>query len=193
MWDENETLGITVKELYKNTQNKVTGIFVHLVGGMSVVKSGYPRYSLDPPILNVNSTTGERDDLKTRMYITLPQADASQRKIFFGNLSELAKGTGISYASRHMDTTPVFWGDSWIAESKGVNLDLFRKLRDYAWSSYQRVLNETKAVIPFDYRPLQEHMAFDVAKREHLMFKKMGLSVPVEAQAAFFIAMVSMD
>jgi len=33
-------------------------------------------------------------------------------------------------------------------------------------------------------------MVFEVSKREHLMFKRMGLSVPVEAQAAFFSAMV---
>ena len=77
-----------------------------------------------------------------------------------------------------------------MAETKGVNLDMFRKLRDYAWSSYKRVIEQTKEKIPFDYRPLQEYMVFDTAKREHLMFKRMGLSVPEEAQAAFFSAMV---
>jgi hypothetical protein len=33
-------------------------------------------------------------------------------------------------------------------------------------------------------------MVFAISAREHLMFKKMGLSVPVEAQAAFFSAMI---
>ena len=187
---ENDALGITVKELYKNTQNEVTGVFVRLVGGMNVVKNGYPRYSLDAPILNVNSATGEREDVKTRMSITLPQADARQREIFFGHLSEQAMAAGISVTSRQVDNAPAFWGPSLIAESKGVNLDMFRKLRDYAWSAYERVIGETKAVIPFDYRPLQEHMVFTVSKREHLMFKKMGMSVPIEAQAAFFNVLV---
>jgi hypothetical protein len=34
-------------------------------------------------------------------------------------------------------------------------------------------------------------MIFDTAKREHLSFGTKGLSVPVEAQAAFFSVMVS--
>ena len=51
---ESDILGVTVKEVYKNTQNKVTGAFVRLVGTMSIVKTGYPRLSLDAPISNVN-------------------------------------------------------------------------------------------------------------------------------------------
>jgi hypothetical protein len=37
---------------------------------------------------------------------------------------------------------------------------------------------------------MQQMMIFNNAKAEHLMFKKMGLSVPTEAQAAFFSVMV---
>jgi hypothetical protein len=187
---ESDTSGIILKDLYKNTHNKVTGVFVRLVGAMNLVKNGYPRVSLDAPILNVNSTTGEREDIITRMYITLPQADPEQRKIFFDHLSEQAKEVGISYGERKSDISPDFWGPMWMAETKGVNLDMFGKLRDFAWNSYKHVIEQTKEKIPFDYRPLQEYMIFDVSRREHLMFKKMGLSVPVEAQAAFFSAMV---
>jgi len=85
---------------------------------------------------------------------------------------------------------PDFWGSSWRAAAGGVNFDLFRKLRNFAWSSYKRVIEDTKERIPFDYRPLQEYMVFNVAGREHLSFKRKGLSVPVEAQAAFFSAMI---
>jgi len=185
-----DTSGVRLVEIYKNTQNKVTGIFVRLVGGLSMVKNGYPRVSLDAPILNVNPATGERGDIITRMHITMPQGDPEQRKIFFDYLSEQAKEAGISYQERQSDVSPDFWGPGWMAESKGVNLDMFRKLRDYAWNSYKRVIEQTKEKLPFDYRPLQEYMIFDVSKREHLMFKKMGLSVPVEVQAAFFSVMV---
>jgi len=183
---ESDISGVILKEVYKNTQNKVTGVFVRLVGGMSVVKNGYPRASLDAPILNVNPATGERGDIITRMYITLPQADSEQRGIFFGYLREQAKEAGISYSESETDMVPDFWGPRLMAETKGVNLDLFRKLRDFAWNSYKRVIEQTKEKLPFDYRPLQEYMVFDTARREHLMFKGMGLSVPVEAQAAFF-------
>jgi len=187
---ESDILGVTVKEVYKNTQNRVTGVFVRLVGGMNMVKIGYPRVSLDAPILNVNPSTGEREDVATRMYITLPQADPEQRKIFFDYLSKQAKADGISYSEVTSDMSPDFWGPRWTAETNGVNLDMFRKLRDFAWNAYKRVTDETKEKVPFDYRPLQEFMVFDVSAREHLMFKKMGLSVPVEAQAAFFSVQV---
>jgi len=182
--------GVILKELYKNTQNKVTGAFVRLVGGMTMFKNGYPRVSLDAPMLNVDPATGERTNIITRMYISMPQADPEQRKIFFGHLSELAQKAGISYSEMKSDVSPDFWGPMWKAETKGVNFDLFRNLRDFAWSAYKRVIEETKEKIPFDYRPLQEHMVFGVSAREHLMFEKMGLSVPIEAQAAFFSAMI---
>ena len=187
---ESDILGVTVKEVYKNTQNKVTGVFVRLVGGMNIVKTGYPRVSLDAPILNVNPLTGEREDITTRMYITLPQADPEQRKIFFDHLREQAKEAGISYSEREVTELADFWGAIWAAESKGVNLDIIWKLREYAWSAYKLVIEQTKEKIPFDYRPLQEYMVFDSARREHLMFKRMGLSVPEEAQAAFFSVQV---
>ena len=187
---ESDILGVTVKEVYKNTQNKVTGVFVRLVGGMNIVKNGYPRVSLDAPILNVNPSTGEREDITTRMYITLPQADPEQRKIFFDHLREQAKEAGISLRERQSDALPDFWGPMWMAESKGVDFDMLRQLRDYAWSAYKGVIEETEEKTPLDYRPLQEHMVFNVAGSEHLMFKRMGLSVPVEAQAAFFSVQV---
>jgi hypothetical protein len=181
-------IGIFLKEFYKNTQNKVTGGFVRLVGGMNIVKNGYPQVSLDPPMLNFDPATNERSEITSRMFITMPQANPEQRKIFFGNLSDLAKEAGIDYSERKSDTMPDFWGSGWMAVAGGVNFDLFEKLRNFA--CYKRVIEETKEKIPFDYRPLQEYMVFDVAGREHLTFKRRGLSVPVEAQAAFFSALI---
>jgi hypothetical protein len=188
---ESDILGVILKEIYKNSQNKVTGVFVRLVGGMSLVKVGYPRVSLDAPILNVNLFTGEREDIATRVLIHLPQADPEQRKIFFDHFNEQAKEAGVSLQERQSDTVPDFWGPIWLAESKGVDLDMIRKLRDYAWSSYKGLMEQTKEKTPFDYKPLQEHMIFNVARSEHLTFKRMGLSVPMEAQTAFFSVGVS--
>jgi hypothetical protein len=178
--------GIILKDVYKNTQNKVTGILIRLVGGMNIVKNGYPRLSLDAPILNVIPLTGEKVDITTRMFVTLAQADMEQRKILFDHLNEQAKEAGISHTESISDMMPEFWGPRWIAETKGVNLDLFRRLRDYTWNAYKCVIEETKEKLPFDYRPLQEQMVFNVASSEHLVFKRAGMSVPVEAQAAFF-------
>ncbi len=121
-----DTSGVILKEVYKNSQNKVTGVFVRLVGPMSLVKPGYPFLLLDAAVSNVNLRTGEREDIKTTVAIHLPQADPEQRRMFFGHLSEQAKEAGISYEERQSDTVPDFWGPIWRAESKGVNLDMIR-------------------------------------------------------------------
>ena len=86
---------------------------------------------------------------------------------------------------------PVFWGPIWLGESKGIDLDMIRRRRDYAWFSYKQLAEQIKEKSPFDYKPVQEHMIFGASRSEHLMFKKMGLSVSAEAQAAFFSVMVS--
>jgi hypothetical protein len=82
---ESDTSGIILKEVYKNTQNKVTGDFVCLVGTMSIVKMGYPFLVLDAGVQNSNPFTAEREDITTRISVHLPQADSVQRKI--GRLS----------------------------------------------------------------------------------------------------------
>jgi len=188
---ESETTGIRLVEVYKNSQNKVPGVFVRLVGPITLVKPGYPFLFLDAAVSNVNLATGERDDIKTTVAIHLPQADPEQRKIFIGHLNEQATEAGISYGERQSDAVPDFWGPIWRAESKGINLDIIRQLRDYVWKAYKRLIEKTKEKTPFDYRPFQEHFIFNVARGENLSFKRMGLSVAVEAQAAFFSAQVS--
>ncbi len=90
-----------------------------------------------------------------------------------------------------MDELLDFWGPIWVAETKGVNLDIIRKLREHAWSSYKRLMEETEEKTPFDYRPLQEYMIFDIAKLEERLFGGKGITVPVEVQAAFFSVLVS--
>jgi len=189
---ESDILGVRLIEVYKNTQNKVTGVFVRLVGTMSLVKPGYPFLLLDAGVSNVKPLAEQREDITTRVLIHLPQVDPEQRKIFFDHLNAQAKEHGISYSEWEFDFVPDFWGGPiWVAESKGVDLDIIRQLRDYAWSFYRGVIEQTKEKVPFDYRPLQEHLIFNAARVEHLGFKRSGLSVPVEAQAAFFSALVS--
>jgi len=185
-------------DVHKNTQNKVTGVFTRLVGTMSLVKTGYPFLVLDAPVRNATVVTAEAErkditieDITTMVFILLPQADPEQRKLFFSRLSEQVKESGISYQERQSDILPDFYGPTLLVESKGIELDIIRKLRDYAWNSYKDVIEQTKEKALFDYRPFQEHMIFDTAQREHLSFGRRGLSVPVEAQAAFFSVMVS--
>ena len=188
---ESNTLGVRLVEVYRNTQHKVTGVFVRLVGTMSIVKTGYPFLFLDAGVTIVNPFTREKEGITTRVLIHLPQADPEQRKMFFSRLSEQAKEDGISYREREVDFLPDFWGTTWLGESNGVDLDMIRKLRDCAWSAYKYLIEQTKEKTPFDYRPFQEHFIFNIARRENLSFKRMGLSVSVEAQAAFFSAQVS--
>jgi hypothetical protein len=188
---ESDTSGMILKEVYKNSQNKVTGVFVRLVGTMSLVKVGYPRLSLDAAVSNVNLFTGEREDIKTTVAIHLPQVDPELRKKIFDGFGEQARAAEVSCKEKEVEYAPGSPGLIWVAESKGINLDMIRKLRDHAWSAYKSLMEETEEKIPFDYRPIQERSVFDSAKRENLSFKRMGLSVPVEAQAAFFSVLVS--
>ena len=188
---ESDTLGVRLVEVYKNTQNKVDGFFVRLVGTMSLVKNGYPFAVLDASVRNVSRLAPEREDIATRAAIHLPQADLGQRKIFFGRLTEQAKKAGISYGEMEPESSPDFWGTVWLGQGKGVDLDMLRQLRDFAWNSYKDVIEQTDEKTSFDYRPMQEEMVFNVARREHLSFKSRGLSVPTEVQAAFFSVMVS--
>ncbi|MBW2552889.1 MAG: hypothetical protein JRE20_01995 [Deltaproteobacteria bacterium] len=185
-----ENLGIRLVEVYKNTQHKGTGVFVRLVGTMSLVKTGYPFLFLDAAVTNISPVTGEREELTTRVAIHLPQANPEQRDLFFNAVTEKAKESGVSYRNLDRDTLPDFWGSIWLAESKGFAPDMIWHLRDYAWVSYKLLIEETKVKSPFDYKPMQEMMIFNNAGAEHLMFKKMGLSVPTEAQAAFFSVIV---
>jgi len=186
-----ESLGVRLIEVYKNTQHKGTGVFVRLVGTISLVKTGYPFLFLDAGITNVSPLTAAREEITTRVAIHLPQADPEQRELFFNGVSEKAKENGIPYRNIERDTLPDFWGAVWLVESKGFNPTMIRSLRDYAWISYKLLTEQTKDKSPFDYKPMQEMMIFNNAKAEHLMFKKMGLSVPTEAQAAFFSVQVS--
>jgi len=183
--------GLRFVEVYKNTQNKVTGNFVRLVGTLSLVKDGYPFMLLDAAIRNVSRVTGQKEELNTHVAIHLPQAEPAQRQMFYEHIEEIAREELIDHQSLQPDTVPSFWGPVWLAQAKGISFDLIRSLRDTACHTYRHIIAETPERKPFDYRPLQEHNFFGTSRREHDTFQKMGLSVPAEAQAAFFSIMVS--
>jgi len=192
-----DTLGVRFVDVSKNSQNKVTGVFVRLVGTMSLVKPGYPFLVLDAPITNVSLRLAadvefiKIEDIATTVFVLLPQADPAQRELFSATFSELVNEAGIAYTERDVTELSDLWGTLRVVEAKGINLDIIQKVRDISWNSYKRVIEQTQEKANFDYRPFQEHMIFDTAKREHLSFVRKGLSVPVEAQAAFFSVMVS--
>ena len=185
-----DTLGVKLVEVYRNTQRKDAEVFVRLVGTMSLVKNGYPFLLLDAAIANANLLTGEREDITTRVLINLQQANPEQRKMVFNSLNEQAKGAGISCDERQFDFAPDFHGPTWMAESKGIDLDMIRQLRDYAWSAYKYLIEHTKEKIPFDYQLMQKHLLFNVRKEERL-FKGIGVSVSVEANAALLSVLTS--
>jgi len=186
-----ESTGLRLVEVYKNTQNKVSGNFVRLVGTLSLVKDGYPFMLLDAAIRNVSNITGQREELSTRVAIHLPQSEPVQRQKFFDHIEEIAREELINHQTLHPDTVPPFWGPLWLAQAEGINFDLIRSLRNTACHTYRHVIAETPRKADFNYLPLQSHMVFNMSRREHETFKKMGLSVPPEAQAAFFSIMVS--
>ena len=186
-----DTLGVRLVEAYRSTHHKDGGVFVRPVGTISLVKMGYPFLLLDAGVVNVNLLTAEREDLKTTVRISLPQADHEQMEMFFSHFNEQANKAGIYGKEMQFDATPDFYGPMWRIEAKGLNLDMIRQLRDYAWNSYKSLIEQTREKTPFDYKLLQEHMIFDAARLEERLFKRIGLSVPVEAYSAFFSVMLS--
>jgi hypothetical protein len=187
---ESETVGLKLKEVYKNTQNRVSGNFVRLIGSMGLVAPGYPRVALDAAVINVSPVTGLSEALTTRIMIHLPQATPRQHELFYQNMERRATAANIPYVARQVDHLPDFWGGFCYSESAGINMVAIRQLRDITWDSYRIVLQQTEAQIPFDYQPFIEHMVFNTAEREHELFARMGLSVPKEAQSAFFSVQV---
>jgi hypothetical protein len=185
-----DSLGIRLLEAYKSTEHKGSGVFIRLIGTLTLVKTGYPILFFDAAVTNVSPITTEREDLTTRVAIHLPQADPEQRHLFFSRVRDAAEKDSVSYRELEVDTVPKFWGSVWLGESKGLDLDMIRRTRDNTWLSYKDLFENTKERSPFDYRPLQEHMVFNVSVGEHESFEKMGMSVPVEAQAAYFTLLV---
>ena len=188
---ESATESVRLVEVYKNTQEQAKGIFVRLVGTLSIVKKGYPFLFLDAAVLNVDLRTGQREELSTRVAIHLPQADKGKRNIFLDSLSQHADSVGLDCGTSEIGALPDFWGPIWHVKSEGVDLDLIGKVRGFAWSSYETFCGQTAEKTDFDYGPVQHQMVFKTSLTEHNQFKKMGLSVPAEAQAAFFSVLVT--
>lgn len=187
---ESAGTGVRFVEVYKNTENHVKGTFVRLVGTMSLLKKGYPFLFLDAAVSNLNFGTGDQEDLVTRVAIHLPQADEKGRGLFYEQLNRQADAARMEYRVMSFEGLPDFWGPLWRFMKPGIDLDVIRQLRNCAWNAYRAFYSQTVEKADFDYRPVQEHMVFKNSEIEHLMFKKMGLSVPAEVQAAFFSVLV---
>jgi len=185
------TTGYRLVQVYKNTEDRDKGIFIRLVGTMSLVSKGYPFLFIDAAVSNLNFLTFEKEGLSTRVAIHLPQAEPEQRKFFFDKLTSLASRAGIAFDLKDAQNLPEFWGQFWTARFDGADFDRITALRSMAWTSYDCFCKKIQAKTDFDYLPVQEQIVFKNAQAEHHIFKKMGLSVSVEAQAAFFSMLVS--
>jgi len=186
-----EAENIRLIEVYKNTEDREKGIFIRLVGTLSILKKGYPFLFLDAAISNVSPRTAQQEEISTRVALHMPQANAEGRDIFFNSLSKKADAENISHSSRSIPVLPDFWGPIWSTEKKGIEPDRIKTLRDMAWETYDSFCSHTEPAENFDYMPVQNQMAFKNSAAEHHLFKKMGLSVTAEVQAAFFSVMVA--
>jgi hypothetical protein len=182
----NDEAGIRIVEVYKNSQDKIKGIFIRLVGTMAMMKNGYPCLFLDAAVSNVSPLTARQEDISTRVAIHMPQADPEERKTFLEDLSTQAKRAGIDFSQRKVDALPDFWGPIWSTRTEGIDYTRIKDLRDMTWAAYDAFCDRIKHKSDFNYRPMQEQMVFYNSTSEYQLFQRMGLSVPSEAQAAFF-------
>ena len=183
---ESKKESLRLVEVYKNTEDRTQGLFIHLVGTISLVKKGYPFLFLDAAVSNISPLTAQKESVSTRVAIHLPQAEAHTRNTFFALLSETAKSSGIDFTIRELKNLPQFWGPLWTAHAPCLSLQTIEALRGAAWSSYRSCCEQVEENPAFDYRPTQQQMVFAHAASEHRFFRKMGLAVAPEAQAAFF-------
>ena len=182
-----KTSGINLIEIYKNTENKKTGVFIRIPGSIAIAKNGYPKVILDPTVLNVDPKTGLQRDINTFMAVSLPQASEQQSSLFYRSLKTKAEEDNIPYTYIPVyQGTPDFWGPIFWASWPGLDLDMMHTVRDHIWSAYQEMLEQTGPITNLDYTQLRDFMIYEMARREHETFAFFGLSVPEEAQAAFF-------
>lgn len=181
-----EKLGVKCVEVYKNTEEKVEGRFIRLVGTISLLKRGFPFLFLDAAVSNINFLSGQIEEITTRVAIHFPQAESDKRNKFFETLGQQAKDAGLTYTTRDIEVMPKFWGPLWSTQSQGIVFDTIKTLREWAWTSYENYCSQTESNAEFDYKPVQHQMIQKTSQAEHHFFKKMGLAVAVEAQAAFF-------
>lgn len=186
-----ESEDIRLIEVYKNTEDKEKGIFIRLVGTLSILRKGYPFLFLDAAISNVSPRSAQQEDISTRVALHMPQANAEERDVFFNSLSEKADNANITHNSSTIPVLPDFWGPIWSAGKPGIEPELIKTIREIAWETYDSYCGHTEPDMNFDYLPVQNQMAFKNSAAEHHLFKKMGLSVTAEVQAAFFSVMVA--
>jgi hypothetical protein len=177
---------LRVVEVYKNSQDEVSGVFLRLVGTMALLRRGYPFMFVDAAMANVNPLTAQREAVSTRVAVHMPQADPVLRRGVFDRLDRQAAESGIETALREVPALPACWGPLWSARSAGAQVDMIAHLRRGAWEAYAAYCAQTPRNERFDYTPTQHQMIFKNAVAEYLLFQRMGLSVPAEAQAAFF-------
>lgn len=186
---EHESKKLRLIDVYKCTQHVKEGIFVRLVGTMSLVRSGFPFLFLDAAVTNVSPLTQEREDVTTRVVIHMPQARDAQRDMVFDTLKAKAEKEDISYKSLSIPHMPDFWGPIMLFESKALDLQLIEEMRNLAGGEYVALIDKTEANKEIDYTAVKTHMVNTTSKNEGMLFSKMGFTVPEEAQAAFFSLM----
>jgi len=183
--------GYRFVEVYKNTEDRAQGIFIRLWGAMSLVKKGYPLLICDLAVSNLNPFTGKKEELTTRVALHLPQADAGIQSLFYGVVKTEAECAGIAYNLEKIPMLPDFWGPVWSCRFRGIDAERIVLLRNMACKAYKGFCSTTEERPDFDYRPAQEQIVFKNAETERHIFSRMGLSVSVEAQAAFFSTLVA--
>jgi hypothetical protein len=173
-------------EVYKNSQEAVSGIFLRLVGTMVLVRRGFPFLFVDAAMANVSPLTAQKEAVSTRVAVHMPQADPVLRREAFDYLGRQAEASGVEHALRDIPALPGFWGPLWSARAADMRFDMIAQLRRDAWAAYDQYCRQAPRDERFDYTPTQHQMILKNAVVEHRLFQKMGLSVPGEAQAAFF-------
>lgn len=182
---------VSLVDVYKNTENKVSGRFVRLLGTMALRQKDRPLVFVDAAVTNVNPHTGEDEALTTRVVVHHPQAEPSRRQRLYDSLSAMADSLGVPAKAASGKAFPDFWGEIWLMKVEGLQMEAIAAARDQVWA----VTNDSdeSGLNAFcDTREVREFLIFEQAQAEHELFAKMGLEVPLGVQSAFFSAFCSL-
>jgi hypothetical protein len=182
---KNSRHGAKITEVYKNTQNSETGAYIKLLGTLGILVYGYPFLFLDAAVSNISPLTARQEPVTTRIAVHIPQSTEWQRNNTFKILDSGNYGLRASVSRISPDTLPPFWGPLWLVQQEGLHIDMIRSVRDKVWDAYKKIKEKCEPST-YNYPLVREYMTTGHAEAEHGLFKRMGLSVAVEAQAAFF-------
>lgn len=180
---------MTKNIIEKETRNK-SGTSVKLIGSTFTFTEGYPPFLFDAVLLTLN-------EKKTTLFNAFLCSVTSRGHMDIFNEAVEKSLDGVAFSSfRDDESTPDFIKKAFpefmrrcgfTAQKEGEHIDFLEKLKEAAAGAYEKVMSAPPSPCPVD--ELRSFMTDELSQNEHMLFAKLGLSVPTKCQKAMFTLM----